>query len=247
VKEFEKFYELKFSGRKLKWNHFLGTMDLKFTSPNTGGSNTPTDAASTNTRSYTLTVSVIQAIVLLLIDEYGQCSLSSVREALSTFVGSSDDVELRRHMLSMIVNPKCRLLVPIGGGLDVPKMIDDMDVWKWNESFTWSSRNVRVPLLVTTSAGETPLATPPDNDLVDTGIGASIEEDRKHLVEAGIVRIMKSRRILGINDIVIEVTNLLERRFIPSVDVIKGRVENLCDREFIRKDESDDKVYHYIA
>jgi cullin 3 len=84
---------------------------------------------------------------------------------------------------------------------------------------------------------------------IDTGMGIEqvVEEDRKHLIEAAIVRVMKTRRQLDHNGLLIEVGKILNHRFTPSVQMIKSRIENLIDREFIAKDNDDVKLYYYVA
>ncbi len=74
-----------------------------------------------------------------------------------------------------------------------------------------------------------------------------VEEDRKPQIEAAIVRIMKSRRILDHNSIVTEVTRQLAPRFLPNPAVIKKRIESLLEREFLERDATDRKLYRYLA
>lgn len=74
-----------------------------------------------------------------------------------------------------------------------------------------------------------------------------VEEDRKPQIEAAIVRIMKSRRILDHNNIVTEVTRQLAPRFLPNPTVIKKRIESLLEREFLERDPTDRKLYRYLA
>ncbi|CAK9162899.1 unnamed protein product [Ilex paraguariensis] len=74
-----------------------------------------------------------------------------------------------------------------------------------------------------------------------------VEEDRKPQIEAAIVRIMKSRRVLDHNNIVAEVTKQMQSRFLPNPVVIKKRIESLIEREFLERDKVDRKLYRYLA
>ncbi|KAL5981116.1 Cullin-3A [Asimina triloba] len=74
-----------------------------------------------------------------------------------------------------------------------------------------------------------------------------VEEDRKPQIEAAIVRIMKSRKVLDHNNIVAEVTKQLQSRFLPNPVVIKKRIESLIEREFLERDKVDRKLYRYLA
>ncbi|KAG9137444.1 hypothetical protein Leryth_019871 [Lithospermum erythrorhizon] len=74
-----------------------------------------------------------------------------------------------------------------------------------------------------------------------------VEEDRKPQIEAAIVRIMKSRRVLDHNNVVAEVTKQLQSRFLPNPVVIKKRIESLIEREFLERDKVDRKLYRYLA
>ena len=78
-------------------------------------------------------------------------------------------------------------------------------------------------------------------------VPAQVEEDRRHLVEAAIVRIMKARKSLHHNDLIAEVTKQLSVRFVPSPQFIKKRVESLIEREYLERAEGDRRVYQYIA
>ncbi|KAL4421065.1 hypothetical protein ABPG77_001360 [Micractinium sp. CCAP 211/92] len=74
-----------------------------------------------------------------------------------------------------------------------------------------------------------------------------VEEDRKPQIEAAIVRIMKSRKRLGHNELIGEVTRQLAARFLPQPQVIKKRIESLIDREFLERDSTDRSTYVYLA
>merc|ERR1712165_656660 len=74
-----------------------------------------------------------------------------------------------------------------------------------------------------------------------------VDEDRKHEIEACIVRIMKSRKQLQHNQLVTEVVEQLNKRFQPSPLIIKKRIEGLIEREYMKRSDHDRKLYIYLA
>ncbi|XP_017472202.1 PREDICTED: cullin-3-B-like [Rhagoletis zephyria] len=74
-----------------------------------------------------------------------------------------------------------------------------------------------------------------------------VDEDRKHEIEAAIVRIMKARKRLPHNLLVSDVTSQLKSRFLPSPVFIKKRIEGLIEREYLARTPEDRKVYIYLA
>ncbi|XP_077511952.1 cullin-3-B-like [Amblyomma americanum] len=76
---------------------------------------------------------------------------------------------------------------------------------------------------------------------------SKVDEDRKHEIEAAIVRIKKARKKLSRNVLVTEVTSQLRSRFYPSPVVIKRRIEGLIEREYLARTAEDRKVYTYVA
>lgn len=64
---------------------------------------------------------------------------------------------------------------------------------------------------------------------------AKVDEDRKHEIEAAIVRIMKARKKLPHANLVAEAIEQLRHRFAPSPIAIKKRIEGLIDREYLSR------------
>ncbi|KAI8901079.1 Cullin-domain-containing protein [Globomyces pollinis-pini] len=64
-----------------------------------------------------------------------------------------------------------------------------------------------------------------------------VNEDRKHQIEATIVRIMKSRKSLDHNNLISEVIGQLNSRFTPIPSMVKNRIESLIEREYLERDE----------
>jgi cullin 3 len=74
-----------------------------------------------------------------------------------------------------------------------------------------------------------------------------VDEDRKHQIEAAIVRIMKARKELDHNNLVSETTKQLQARFMPSPLLVKKRIESLIEREYLERAPNSHKVYRYLA
>lgn len=74
-----------------------------------------------------------------------------------------------------------------------------------------------------------------------------VQEDRKPHIDAAIVRIMKSRKLLDHNNLIAEVTKLLHVQFLANPTEVKKRIESLIEREFLESEEVDIKRYRYVA
>ena len=69
--------------------------------------------------------------------------------------------------------------------------------------------------------------------------------DRKLYVDAAIVKTMKSRKTLKHNDLLSEVIRMT--RFPCEIETIVARIKVLMEMEYMRYDDSDNKLYHYVA
>jgi len=75
----------------------------------------------------------------------------------------------------------------------------------------------------------------------------SVDEDRKHSIEASIVRVMKSRKSLTHQQLMLEVSQQLMQYFKPDPRQIKKRIEDLIAREYLERDKEKSNLYHYLA
>uniref|UniRef100_A0A914QBK4 Cullin family profile domain-containing protein n=1 Tax=Panagrolaimus davidi TaxID=227884 RepID=A0A914QBK4_9BILA len=142
---------------------------------------------------------------------------------------------LKRALASMSMRKESqKVLLRNGNGLE----IENGDVFSVNDEFT--SKLNRIKIQTIPSKFEMNTSEEPE-------IRSKIEKDRKHEIEAAIIRIMKSRQKLIHNELITKVTKLLQSRFLPDPLIIKKRIEALIEREYLKRDENDLNQYHYIC
>lgn len=76
---------------------------------------------------------------------------------------------------------------------------------------------------------------------------AKLDDERKNVMEAAIVRIMKSRKHLSHQQLIIEVVNMLSDRFKPNIPAIKSRIESLLERDYLSRAATATAAYDYVA
>lgn len=224
MRQFEQFWvhEKKNDNKSLYWSPKFGSMDLRISYPS---------------RTYDITLSTYAAAVMLLFgpgsvdsDAFTDNRKLNYREIKE--LSGIPDLELRRHLQSIAVAPRLRLLTKI----PMTKDVNDDDIFQLNHKFKSPSSKVKVLTVSSTKKAE---------DVQE--IDANITEGRKHEVNAAVVRIMKSRRSIGHTDLVAEIIKQLSSRFVPATVLIKRQVEELIEKEYMKRDEEDRGVYHYVA
>lgn len=175
-----------------------------------------------------LNVSTYQMCILMLFNSSDQLSYKEIEQA--TGIPASD---LRRCLQSLACVKGKNVLRKE----PMSKDIAEDDAFFFNDKFT--SKFVKVKIGT--------VAAQKESEPEKQETRQRVEEDRKPQIEAAIVRIMKSRRVLDHNNIVAEVTKQLQARFLPNPIVIKKRIESLIEREFLERDKADRKLYRYLA
>jgi len=237
INRFSEFYLQQQSGRKLSWQTSTGTAEIR----------SSFGKGSTKFRVHDLCVSTYQMCILVLFNDKSTWTLGEIRSETQI-----PDMELRRHLISLCT-PKHRILRKGSKGKGINS---DNDSFTFNVDYTSKMRRVKIPLVsmreASTSkpaagnAGGIGLANEMDTS-TSNAVPATVEEDRRHLVEAATVRIMKARSSLHHNELIAEVTKQLSVRFVPKPQFIKKRIECLIEREYLERAKEDHRRYLYVA
>ncbi|KAL6178407.1 hypothetical protein ACLB2K_049925 [Fragaria x ananassa] len=97
------------------------------------------------------------------------------------------------------------------------KFISPNDTFEFNSMFTDRMIRIKIPL------------PPVDHERKE--VMKDVDKDRRYAIDAAIVRIMKSRKVFGHQELVIECVEQLRHMFKPDIKTIKKRIEDLIIRE----------------
>jgi len=179
-------------------------------------------------RSHELVVTTYMMCLLLQFNENAELEFGTL--LANTDIPRDEAV---RHLLSLTTS-KARVLLKSRKGTDIA----DKDKFKVNSSFKHKMRRVAVPTIAMKSVA-------PEGGA--HAVPKAVVEDRKHMVDAAIVRVMKTRQELSHTDLIAEVTHALRSRFVPKPADIKKRIENLIERDYLERTEEDRARYRYLA
>ncbi|XP_022170052.1 cullin-3 isoform X1 [Myzus persicae] len=236
--EYRIFYLGKHNGRQLTLQPQLGSADLNAVfygsrrSDNELSTSVSSSANSLNpstVRKHIIQVSTYQMCILLMFNTHEKLSFEDIRSETDI-----PDKDLIRALQSLALGkPSQRIL------LKTPKCkeIELTHEFCVNELFT--SKLHRVKIQTVAAKGET------EPERKETR--SKVDEDRKHEIEAAIVRVMKSRKKMIHNSLVLEVVEQLRVRFLPSPVIIKKRIEGLIEREYLARSAEDRRTYLYVA
>ena len=246
---FKAYYDTRTNNRRLRWIHELGIVHI---------------AGAFTKRKLELVVSTVQAAILLQFNESEELTVQQLTDLTSL------QPDVIKQTLKSLVSGKFQVLSksPTAGYNPSHKM-------RVNAAFTSPATRVRIPNAVRKT-------TPKERE----NAAQSVQEDRKHAMEANIVRIMKARKIMNHQQLMaevihththaallpllsflympfhsltacvrwlfvlcccVQVSSQLMKYFQPDPRAIKQRIEDLIQREYMRRDEEQTNTYHYIA
>jgi cullin-4 len=79
----------------------------------------------------------------------------------------------------------------------------------------------------------------------NTSTTERVFQDRQYQIDAAIVRIMKTRKVLSHTLLITELFQQLKFPIKPAD--LKKRIESLIDREYLERDKTNPQIYNYLA
>ncbi|TFY77364.1 hypothetical protein EWM64_g6649, partial [Hericium alpestre] len=199
---FEKYYQMKHSGRKLTWLWNYSKNELRTNYLN---------------QKYMFMTSSYQAAVLLQYNTNDTLSLDELDAA--TTIGKD-------------------ILVQVLGLLTKAKVLisEETDQYDLNPNF--KSKKIRINL-------NQPIKAEAKAETTD--VMKTVDEDRKYVIQATIVRIMKARKTMKNQPLIQEVISQISQRFTPKIPDIKKAIDTLLEKEYIERVDGTRDTFAYVA
>ncbi|KAH8675935.1 Cullin [Xylariales sp. PMI_506] len=230
---FVEFYTKSHQGRKLSWIGSAGTADIRCVFPKIPGKTT---GPLSRERRYELNVNTYGMIVLLLFNDLPEGEWLAFDDVQAKTNIPQHDLINVLTSLSVIKTTRVLLKDPA-----TKATVKITDRFTFNREFY--SKAIKIKMASVNAANKV------ENDEERKETDHKSNELRKYLMDAAIVRIMKSRKHLSHSQLITEVIQQLSSQFKPEIPLIKSRIEDLITREYLERAEAmDDKpAYRYVA
>lgn len=163
-------------------------------------------------------------MILLLFNKKKNYNFKEIKE-----IFQFDEEELRKALYSLYFM-KEKLLTKS----NEPKTISSQDEFALNSSYQSKQKMIKINSV---QKKETPEEIQNTQD--------KVLQERQYLIDAAIVRIIKSKKTIGHNELVNEVFNDLKLPIL--VADTKKRIESLIGRDYLSRDKNNPQIYHYVA
>jgi cullin 1 len=175
-----------------------------------------------NKKKYEIHLTVPQALILIfLIEKNDVCNISDLE-----FIGLDN-----KHLKGILHSLSCSKFKLVNKYPNSNK-INNNDTFVINNNFISGLRKIQLPVV---SIEENKLDTSKLNEL------------RGVQIDAAIVRILKTRKIMSHNELLPEIKKQVSSLFEPELPLIKTRIACLIEKEYIRRNTDNNSIYEYIA
>jgi cullin 1 len=217
MKNYETHYNSKYSNRTINWNHNLSTVTFNLNLDKT----------------YSITSTIIEFEIINLFSKSISYSFNNIKEQLKL------DINILEMYLKNLLFYKLIIVENINSGDNQNNEDNESD---FNSetiiSFNQKYKNKKIKIIL-----ENPTIK---NSKKDNKNKEIVEEQRVDIIKANIVKIMKTKKILSYNNLIIEVNKNISI-FKPQVKTIKKCIEILIDREYLERSTKDYSILNYLA
>jgi len=241
MKAFEDFYGKQ--QKVLTWIFQSGDTDVHYSFVPTGAK------AKINVE---LNISCTQACICLLFNQNKQLRLKDMIESL----GATE--EHVKYSLTPLIYTQTRFIANRGAdgkgkketdenGKPAPVTWDSLDPQDFLApcGIKQPKRRLQYPALKPLPPGKVKRVEDKGGD--QGNLMAEVMRDREMKMQLALVRVMKMRNQLPLTSLLQEATEQLSKYFIPETKIMRRQVEVLMERGFMRRDEEDHKIIHYVA
>ncbi|CAF0783301.1 unnamed protein product [Adineta steineri] len=216
---FTNFYTQQHNGRKLTWlhQHSKGDLQTLYTKPK-----------------YILHVSTYQMVILLLFNKLPNWTVERMQ----------DETQIKVDLFLQVLCGLLKSKLIICSELNEEELEEDLKETDIKMEYTiqisneFKSKKIKINLNV-------PLKSVEQKDI--EGLHRTIDEDRKMVIQAAIVRTMKARQTLKHALLMQEVIQQLSSRFKPKIPVIKKCIDILIEKEYLERQTNEKDVLRYLA
>ncbi|THH28821.1 hypothetical protein EUX98_g5373 [Antrodiella citrinella] len=166
---------------------------------------------------YILMTSSWQMAVLLQFNDNDTLSLDEL------FAATNIQKDILKQVLALLV--KAKVLIN-----------EETDQYDLNPNF--KSKKIRINLNMPIKA---------EQKAESTDVLKTVDEDRKYVIQATIVRIMKARKTMKNQQLIQEVIAQISQRFAPKIPDIKKAIEHLLEKEYIERVDGTRDTFAYVA
>lgn len=225
---FKEYYDMKTSQRVLRWVHSLGKGSLE----------TTLFVGKKPYKKVELHVSTHHLCILVLFNTTDSLTYGQILEAVQSKVIDKDGKSIQsgedliKASLVSLMSKKYPLLTKEPKGREFNRS----DIFRINLAFVSPKRRLNIPMPTAKISEEEKEAA-----------HETVVEDRRHAIEAAIVRVMKQHKTLEHQRLIMEVSKLCNPVFKPEPRAIKNRIEELINRDYLARQEGSNAAYEYLA
>jgi len=232
IQAFENYYKRETEKRKLTWLYSQGNVILTRHLP------PPQQSKKKVLRKVDLSLSCIQATILLLFNAPEESyTLQQIQDQLNL----NGDV-LRFSITPLFASRNLSLLQLVRanakeGEKSGEREYDPADVVKLAPMKRYPKKRL--------------IPYPPGSIKMQKKQSQQIHEktkkDRGMKIELALVRVMKARNVCTQNELISQASSQLMKFFRPDPRQMKKKIESLFERGFMRRDDGDQRLIHYVA